>query len=316
MKSTAIIILNYNNASDTINCIESVEQFNTAHIKYIVVDNGSNFDCVQILKEYFSYNFAQSYSIFRDNQKVNESLPYISFLLSATNDGYAKGNNKGLHLAYQDEEIDSILILNNDILFIEDIIPQLIFDLNNTPDAAIICPVLYKKNQIDIDYTCARKALTLRDRFIEYLFLFRDTFGVLSRIRKKRLILLDPKLERDNLLEIELPSGSCMFLKKEFFFSIGLFDPNTFLYNEEDILFDKIKKTYKKNYIDPRIRCIHLGASTTTSKVPSRFILEASIQSNDYYLRHYTNAGRMYLLLMNIFYQLLRIKYLISIHIK
>ena len=41
MKSTALIILNFNNYKDTINCIESVEKYNSAPIKIIVVDNAS-----------------------------------------------------------------------------------------------------------------------------------------------------------------------------------------------------------------------------------------------------------------------------------
>ena len=35
--STGILILNYNNAADTIHCIDSIRQFNTAPVKYIVV---------------------------------------------------------------------------------------------------------------------------------------------------------------------------------------------------------------------------------------------------------------------------------------
>ena len=38
--STAVVILNYNNSEDTINCIKSVEENNTADVKYVVVDNG------------------------------------------------------------------------------------------------------------------------------------------------------------------------------------------------------------------------------------------------------------------------------------
>ena len=41
MKSTALIILNFNNYEDTINCIESVEKYNTAPVKLIIVDNAS-----------------------------------------------------------------------------------------------------------------------------------------------------------------------------------------------------------------------------------------------------------------------------------
>lgn len=309
MKVTAVIILNYNNASDTINCVESVEKFNTAPIKYIVVDNGSDQECVEKLKDYFTEKFNSSYSIYEDNQKISQPLPYLSFVESRTNDGYARGNNKGLYLANQDKEVINILILNNDVIFVKDILPQLVVDLYTVSDAAILCPVLYKRNLIEIDYTCARKALSLKNRFIEYMFLFRDTFGVLSRIKRSRQILIDSKSESNSLKEIELPSGSCMLIDKQFFFSIGFFDPNTFLYNEEDILFEKIKRKSKKNYIDTTLKCIHIGASTTSSKVPSKFILGASIQSNDYFLRHYTNAGCLYLLFMRFFYQLLKLKH-------
>ena len=41
MKLTALIILNFNNYENTINCIESVEKYNSATIKLIAIDNAS-----------------------------------------------------------------------------------------------------------------------------------------------------------------------------------------------------------------------------------------------------------------------------------
>ena len=40
LMSTGIVILNFNNAAATIDCIRSIEKFNTAPVKYYVVDNG------------------------------------------------------------------------------------------------------------------------------------------------------------------------------------------------------------------------------------------------------------------------------------
>lgn len=40
-KHVAVIILQYGNEQATIDCIKSVEAYNSAPIKYIIVDNGS-----------------------------------------------------------------------------------------------------------------------------------------------------------------------------------------------------------------------------------------------------------------------------------
>ena len=159
---TAIIILNYNNYKDTINCIESVERYNTSSIKYIVVDNGSTTpNCVDSLQHYFANRFADNYIVIKGKGVAPATLPYVTLMISKKNEGYARGNNIGLRMAYDDPTIDNVMVLNNDILFVEDIIPELKRTLSTVPDAAIVSPVLYKKNEIEIDYTCARRKSTL-----------------------------------------------------------------------------------------------------------------------------------------------------------
>ena len=317
-KKTAIIILNYNNSSDTINCIESVERYNTAPVKYIVVDNGSTkTQVIDDIDRFLHDTFKDGYARLSDTQTPIGRLPKASFVVSNTNDGYARGNNKGLRFAYADDEIDKILILNSDILFVEDIIPRLRNDLETLNDAVIVSPVLYKKDLKGIDYTCSRKALTLKQRLILYAMLFKDVCGVITKIKNSNNLLYGRKIPvTGNILEIELPSGSCMLLDKQFFMDIGSFDENTFLYCEEDILFEKIKKLGRKNYLDTSLKCIHLGATTTKSQAPSRFILKCSINSNHYLLTHYSNAGKLYLLAMKFFYFLLLMKLNLKILIK
>ncbi len=315
--NTAVIILNYNNAKDTINCIASVEKYNSAPIKYIIVDNGSSKkECVEHIHKYLKETYHNKYQCISENTST-EILTYVTFLVSKTNDGYAQGNNKGLRLAYADPEVENILILNNDILFVEDIIPQLINDLHTLKKAAIISPILYKKNMFDIDYTCARKALTLKQRFLLYAFIFKNIFGIISKIRNNNNLLHNKELPlADPFLEIELPSGSCMLFNKSFFKSIGSFDPNTFLYCEEDILYAKIKQIGMRNYLDTNLKCIHLGASTTSSQTTSKFIFKCSIESNHYFLTQYTNANTLYLVFMRLFYKILYLKIVIKNLIK
>lgn len=316
MKVTAIIILNYNNASDTINCIESVERFNSAPIKYILIDNGSNKDCVDKLREYVAGKFNSNFAIYGDNETISQTLPYFSFIISRTNDGYAKGNNKGLYLAEQDDEISDILILNNDILFVEDIISDLKEKLYSLNDVAIVSPVLYKKNFTEIDYNCARRILTLKQRFIIWGLLYIDFFKIITKIRNSTFILSCNMLQNEReAIEIELPSGSCMLIKKSLFKEIAYFDPNTFLYSEEDILYSKIKKLNKRNFLDLKVKCVHLGASTT-KKSPSNFTLRCAMNSNLYYIKNYTDANLMYVFAMRFFGEMILVKNSVKLILK
>ncbi|MCQ2194725.1 MAG: glycosyltransferase [Paludibacteraceae bacterium] len=286
--STAVIILNYNNSSDTIACVKSVEAYNTADIKYIIVDNGSSKkNVVDEIADFLESTFSDV-AILKDRiEEESICLPKVTFYMSSCNDGYAEGNNKGLRLAYLDDSIDDILILNSDILFVEDIIPELRAKQAAIANCGIVSPILYKKDMQGLDFNCARKNHTEWELILTYLFLYKDLFGFISKREAQRKILVaDPNLANDELLPIDLPSGSCMLVSKELMKQIGGFDSGTFLYFEENILYKKISSLGKKNYLLPKSRCIHLGA-TSTQKVSGAFLLKCSLDSASHYLAQY-----------------------------
>lgn len=289
-KKTAILILNYNNYEDTINCVESVENYNTAQVKYIVIDNGSKrVGAIETLDRYFSDKFKADYRKINEGEKTS-ILPYVTFLVSGNNDGYACGNNKGLKLAYADEEIDKVMILNNDVLFVEDIIPRLIQEYDSDNHIGIVSPLLYKKNMEGLDYNCARRPESVARTFGRFLLFYANPFGIKDKWNKKQKYLLDkPELKYTERFEIDLPSGSCMLLSKKLFKEIGSFDSHTFLYNEENILYQKLHTRGLINYIFPQLKCIHLGASSTKKEV-GYFMIKASADSTCYYISHYTEA--------------------------
>ena len=304
-----IIILNYNNWEDTINCIESVEEYNTAPIKYIIIDNGSTREgTIEALDEYLSKRFDGKYKKVSENNNGDKTLPYITFLTSKTNDGYARGNNKGLRLAYNDDEIDDIMILNNDILFIQDIIPMLLKKRSGIDDCGIISPILYGRDGRTIDHNCARKNVNPWILIHAYLFFYRDFFWIQSYGSKCQIMLKhNPELMQKEIIEIELPSGSCMLMSKSLMQDIDGFDPHTFLYYEENILYSKLKKICKKNYLDTGCKCIHLGACST-SKTPSAFALTKQFESSIYYLENYCNLSCVQKILLGIGKRLFRLK--------
>lgn len=307
---TAFIILNYNNYEDTINCIESVEKYNSAPIKLIVVDNGSKrHGTVEAIDNYLSVRYADRYHRIDENSELTE-LPYMTFVVSNTNDGYACGNNKGLKFVARDNTVNRVMILNNDVLFVEDIIRRLIDYQDSLQKCAIISPVLYKKGMEGYDLNCARLNHKNWELILTYLFNFRNIFGILKHSEHRRYLLLKEH-EKSALLEVELPSGSCMMFRKSLMDQITIFDPHTFLYFEENILYKQICKIGCKNYVAMDLKCIHLGASST-SKSSNTFIARVGMKSVEYYFRSYCNLT----LVQNIVWKIARTNFKFKLFIQ
>lgn len=295
-----IVILNYNNVKDTVNCIDTVVKYTKSDYKIVLIDNGSSKeDVVQQLHKNMYERFEKSFVTFKDGEKPeNNKLSQLTFITSATNDGYARGNNKGIKLLLDDSDVDKIMILNNDILFTQDVITPLIDIIDSLHDAAIVSPLLFKRDGITIDYTCARYNAKRTHEFIKHLFFFLNWIGR-KMDKKTNIIRFHPEYMNLPYFEVELPSGSCMLLKKELVKKIGMFDPGTFLYCEENIIYEQIKKLGLKNYIIPSLSCIHLGGSTTKQESVNikalRFIRKCGIDSMNYYLTNYTDASKAYI---------------------
>jgi len=282
-----IVILNYNNAEATINCFESVKAHNSWPSKYIIVDNASTDGSVATLRQYFEAGHFD-YSLIDNLPDHEVVLREVSLITSPENGGYAQGNNLGLKLIELDTGIDLVMILNNDVLFVEDIVPPMAKLALSDYKAGLISPLLLKRDGKGIDYNCARKDCTVLEVILFYLFYCRDRGGILAKmVDKRKLLQMTPELLEEKQVPIELPSGSCMLIRKELFKASGYFDPGTFLYYEENILFCRLKKLGVVNYVLPNLRCIHLGSETTTKVSRDYDYLRRSNYSGYYYLMKY-----------------------------
>lgn len=92
-------------------------------------------------------------------------------------------------------------------------------------------------------------------------------------------------------IEVDLPSGSCMLIYKSVFEKIGFFDPNTFLYREENILYKKLSALGYKNFVSVDQKCIHLGAASTKAVSKSAWLLRMAKVSEKYYVEKYSGAS-------------------------
>ena len=94
--TVCIVILNYNGAQITLNCVDSVLKIDYPNFRVMVVDNASTDDSVTRFKEAFTD-------------------PRIELLINSENEGYAGGNNRGIERALA-AGADYVVILNNDTI--------------------------------------------------------------------------------------------------------------------------------------------------------------------------------------------------------
>lgn len=93
-KSVYIIILNWNDFEDTIECVESCLKLDYSPYRIIVVDNGSD-------------DGSETY--------ISDRFPGLKVIQTGANLGYAGGNNAGIRYALE-EGAEYIWLLNNDTL--------------------------------------------------------------------------------------------------------------------------------------------------------------------------------------------------------
>ena len=120
MKELAIILLNYNNVNDTLECVKSIEDYYERQCTIIVVDNKST-----------------------DNskEKLLENEHRYKLILNDVNEGFAQGNNIGIKWAVE-EGYKYIMLLNNDTLITKNSIENMIDEIEKDKSIGIISPSL------------------------------------------------------------------------------------------------------------------------------------------------------------------------------
>ena len=130
---TAIIILNWNGADDTLACLQSLSKAEGKFVVY-VVDNGSSDDSLTRIQAWIDAH-------------VNVDVHLVPL---GKNYGFARGNNKGLEIARQANP-DSYLLLNNDTEVCPDFLVRLETFSKLHPECRVLTPKInfyYDKQKI------------------------------------------------------------------------------------------------------------------------------------------------------------------------
>ncbi len=115
-----ILVLNWNRAEDTIECIESLKKVTYSNADIVVIDNGSSDDSVPRIK-----------TIYKD----------VKILELESNQFYGGGNNTGLQWAH-DHGYDYVAFLNNDTTVEPDFLEPLLAGFESSPRVGMVAPLM------------------------------------------------------------------------------------------------------------------------------------------------------------------------------
>lgn len=260
-----VIILNYNDASTTINLLENIKNYKTLDL-IIVVDNKSGDNSYEELLK-----------------KQTEKVVVIQ---SDRNGGYAYGNNYGAKKSIELTEPDIIFIANPDVIFTESFIKKIVDDL------------------IDFDIDACTGVMNDKEgnNQNEYLKInnyFEDVVNCTLLIKKligKKIV----KYTGNKLVYTEYLPGSLFAMTSNSFKTVKGFDDNTFLYCEERILGKKFKNYHLKMGIDTSTSFIHNHSVTIRKSLDKVSQTKALYKSIMYYYKNYTDIGVFRLLVLKL----------------
>ncbi|MHA1279541.1 MAG: glycosyltransferase family 2 protein [Candidatus Helarchaeota archaeon] len=201
-----IVILNWNNYKDTLQCLESVYSMDYLNIEVLVIDNGSDKNPEEILKEEY---------------------PKINYMRNERNLGYTGGNNQGLkHFSIKD--VDFIWLLNNDAIVDQNCLNNLIKAVCLQNKIGLASPIIFN-NEGDETLLYCGTSINLEE-------------GTKKRAKNLKEYSQWQKSESDLICLW----GTALLINQLLIKEIGFLDETFFAYSEDmDYSIRSIKAGYK-----------------------------------------------------------------------
>jgi GT2 family glycosyltransferase len=260
MADLSIIVLSYNTAEITADCVRSIlaslEKDQSVTAEVIVWDNNSTDKSVAELK------------------KINDER--LKIIAHKENLGYTGGNNKAAEMA----KGDVLLFLNSDIVVVEDAVPRMYRFFHSQKSFDFLGARLLNKDKSP-QASCGR-FYNVPVAFAA-LFLKGDSWGA-SRWAVR-------KIQR-----VDWASGAALMTRAETFKKLKGFDDSLFMYWDEIDLLYRASKQKMVTGVYPDAAFIHLeGASSNSRTQPILKVFQGYIH---FYKKHYSPLQQTCILYM------------------
>lgn len=265
--NVACIILNYNDAENTISLINEIQGYSSLrHI--IIVDNCSTDDSYERLVKFESDKI--------HIQKTNK------------NGGYGAGNNYGVKCALK-YGCDYVLIANPDVHFSNDLVYAFSNFLDENSEYGVVSGIQLDKNGTEIMRTAWRIPTKWR-----YIF---STGSVLRRYGENYYYTRD-ELHISNIVSVDCVAGSLLMVSVPKFLNCGGYDEEMFLYCEETTLGSKMKAMSYKTAVISDVSYRHIHGVTIQKSISSNLKKkQILLQSHHLLLKKYLDANLFELLI-------------------
>lgn len=272
MYDIVLLILNYNNAKDTIELCNSLINQKDIKFKILVVDNCSP---------------DNSYETIKDKLKENSLVEIIK---SNTNGGYAKGNNVGLRYIEKNLGTKYVAILNNDLIISDEyLFSSLIKRYNNLNNPAFITPTQKDENNNIIENSAWKKPTFVQDCL--------NSFWIYRKYLQSNRYNTHKSTSE---IEVEILPGCFLLTEFDYFKQLEYFDEGTFLFLEERIILEKVQKTTRKNYLINDLFYYHESSSTIDKELSNIFKYKVLYESLMYYTKNYRTKSTFKITLLNL----------------
>jgi hypothetical protein len=237
----AVILINYNSSEHTIACLSSILQHTRQDRSYgiVIIDNASADKDFRQLAQHIG--------------ELDQEVP-LKLFRSRLNTGFAGGNMMGVQFI----SANYYFFLNNDCRLQNDCIDILHSFCEAHEDTALCSPQLFHEDghhQPCFDYFPYLKTKLFG------LGILRLSYG--KRYIRRKGIYIDP-------VQVDVVSGSQMFVRASAFDDIGGFDTTFFLYCEEEDIALRLSHAGHKAYLVPAARNTHLGGGSTVASFDIR----------------------------------------------
>lgn len=301
-ENVAVIILNWNGSEDTVACLDSVNALRRPPGVIVVVDNGSTDTSVEVIsrwaeaqKSHGTVSFARLGAqevhhpgAIPDETESAASRRSLALIRSDENLGYARGNNLGIGLVLQAfPDVTHVLILNNDTLLQPDSVEEMLGQFLDH-SVGLVGPRV-------VDYHDGSEwQWPVRSR-LDFLTMV-VVFSALNRLLRRTRLYRSRFYMEAHAGDVYAVPGSCMLFDRRALADIGGFDPATFLYWEEFIVAERLRKLgYRTRYAPGAVVAHKLGASTR--KLGSQRFVE-NVRSERYFLSRYSDLTRWQILIV------------------
>jgi len=258
----SIIIVSFNTESFLRQCLTAVYGTHSlGSCEVIVVDNNSSDHSCSMIREDF---------------------PDVRLIESRDNEGFAKANNKGFHIA----QGDYILLLNSDTKIQGKALEAMIDYLDNNPDAGIVTSRLVYPDLTDQgvarSFPSPVNALFGRRSLLTKMF---------PNNRYSKKYLLSRKTSSSEPFEVDWVSGACLMIRRTVIDQVGFLDENYFMYWEDADLCYRAKNAGWKVFCIPEALVIHYEGKSSQGRQSSRLIMEFNKSVYRFYRKHYITSS-------------------------